>query len=137
MGPCAKQIVKCTLVFPDGNYVVGENWCANPQQECPRAVGEDYQKCKSICQQEGHAEIVALRIAGEMAFGSRAYLEGHTYACRECQEALFAAGVRSFTVIENASSPHPIVTQPETNLLISGLGGYDQVLRDEFEDGKK
>jgi hypothetical protein len=34
-------------------------------------------------------------------------------------------------------SPHPIVTQPETNLPISGLGGYDQVLRDEFEDGKK
>jgi hypothetical protein len=27
--------------------------------------------------------------------------------------------------------------QPETNLPISGLGGYDQVLRDEFEDGKK
>jgi SAM-dependent methyltransferase len=34
-------------------------------------------------------------------------------------------------------SPHPIVTQPETNLPIAGLGGYDQVLRDEFEDGKK
>jgi hypothetical protein len=34
-------------------------------------------------------------------------------------------------------SPHPIVTKPETNLPISGLGGYDQVLRDEFEDGKK
>jgi hypothetical protein len=34
-------------------------------------------------------------------------------------------------------SPHPIVTQTETNLPISGLGGYDQVLRDEFEDGKK
>jgi hypothetical protein len=37
----------------------------------------------------------------------------------------------------NGISPHPIVTQPETNLPISGLGGYDQVLRDEFEDGKK
>jgi hypothetical protein len=34
-------------------------------------------------------------------------------------------------------SPHPSVTQPEANLPISGLGGYDQVLRDEFEDGKK
>jgi hypothetical protein len=34
-------------------------------------------------------------------------------------------------------SPHPNVPQPETNLPISGLGGYDQVLRDEFEDGKK
>jgi hypothetical protein len=37
----------------------------------------------------------------------------------------------------DVSCPHPIVTQPETNLPISGLGGYDQVLRDEFEDGKK
>jgi hypothetical protein len=38
---------------------------------------------------------------------------------------------------DQIESPHPIVTQPETNLPISGLGGYDQVLRDEFEDGKK
>jgi hypothetical protein len=34
-------------------------------------------------------------------------------------------------------SPHPTMPQPETNLPISGLGGYDQVLRGEFEDGKK
>jgi hypothetical protein len=34
-------------------------------------------------------------------------------------------------------SPQPTMPQPETNLPISGLGGYDQVLRDEFEDGKK
>jgi hypothetical protein len=39
--------------------------------------------------------------------------------------------------LEKSISPHPNVTQPETNLPISGLGGYDQVLRDEFEDGKK
>jgi deoxycytidylate deaminase len=137
MGPCAKQVVKCAIVFPDGDYVVGENWCANPQKECPRTVGDGYEKCKSICQQEGHAEQVALRMAGEKSKGANAFLVGHTHACKDCQEAMFAAGVKSFSVISAVSSPHPTMPQPETNLPISGLGGYDQVLRDEFEDGKK
>jgi hypothetical protein len=46
-------------------------------------------------------------------------------------------GTRLFIIPPAPISPQPIVTQPETNLPISGLGGYDQVLRDEFEDGKK
>jgi hypothetical protein len=44
---------------------------------------------------------------------------------------------KAHQVLSDVDCPHPIVTQPETNLPISGLGGYDQVLRDEFEDGKK
>ena len=97
-GPCAKTTVRCTLVTPEGERFVGENWCANPQDKCPRAPGEGYEKCITICQQEGHAEIVALRVAGTKAVGSRAYIEGHTYACMNCQHGLFAAGVRSLTV---------------------------------------
>ena len=77
---------------------MGENWCENPQTVCPRSPGEDYAKCKSVCRQEGHAEVVALRMAGAKATNARAYIEGHTYACQSCQEALFAAGVASFTV---------------------------------------
>jgi hypothetical protein len=97
-GPCAKQTVRCTLVAETGERFIGENWCANPQAACPRAPGEGYEKCKSICQQEGHAEAVAVRIAGDKAMGSRAYLEGHTYACMECQHTLFGAGVISLSV---------------------------------------
>lgn len=102
LGPCAKVTVTCTLIDYAGRKVVGTNACANPQRECPRLSGEDYTKCTTVCNQQGHAEIQALRAAGIFvaggARGARAYLQGHTYACRECQEALFAAGVLSITV---------------------------------------
>lgn len=97
-GPCAKAAVRCTLITAAGERIVGENWCANPQAVCPRAPGEGYDKCKTVCQQEGHAEAVAVRLAGDMAKGAHAYLEGHTYACQSCQEALFGAGVAALTV---------------------------------------
>jgi len=97
-GPCAKTTVTCTLVAPDGQKYIGTNYCRKPQCECPRSLGEGYEKCRSICEQVGHAEITALSLAGDKAAGCRAYIEGHTYACQACQEALFAAGVISFSV---------------------------------------
>lgn len=98
IGPCAKTTVVCTLVTPTGKRFVGTNYCNNAQALCPRLLGEGYEKCRSVCQQAGHAEIVALDVAGAEARGSRAYIEGHTYACQHCQEALFAAGVLSLTI---------------------------------------
>lgn len=95
---CAKATVTCTLVSPDGWRFVGWNACANPQTTCPRQPGEGYDKCVNICRQEGHAEEVALRHAGEYAAGARAYIEGISHACRNCQEVLTAAGVKSFTI---------------------------------------
>lgn len=97
-GPCAKTTVTCTLVTISGEHVIGTNHCANPQTTCPRSPGEDYTKCKTICQQEGHAEQVAVRLAGDKAKGSKAYIEGHTYACMNCQHTMFDAGVVSFSV---------------------------------------
>lgn len=69
-----------------------------PWAVCPREPGEGYEKCTSICRQAGHAEAVAVRMAGDFARGARAYLQGHTYACMACQHALFGAGVISFSV---------------------------------------
>lgn len=100
LGPCAKTTVRCTLMLANGDHVIGENWCANPQPVCPRSPGEDYTKCKTICQQEGHAEQVAVRLAGSRAVGAIAILRGHTYACQACQEALFGAGVSFFRVAQ-------------------------------------
>ena len=100
-GPCAKTVVRCLLVTPSGERIIGENRCLNPQPVCPRAPGEGYEKCSTICQQVGHAEIDAVCLAGDKARGSRAYLCGHTYACRECQHALFGAGVLSLSVVQN------------------------------------
>lgn len=93
-GPCAKTRVFCFIESPLGRRFVGENWCANPQPVCPREPGEDYTKCTTVCQQEGHAEVVAVRLAGPFAKGATATLHGHTYACMNCQHALFDAGVR-------------------------------------------
>lgn len=107
LGPCAKKVTKCTLVTPELLHIVGENWCLNPQPECPREPDEDYKKCKIVCGQIGHAEEIAVLLAGDLAKGSAAYLEGHTYACMKCQHALFGAGVKSLSVgpPEEAAAP--------------------------------
>lgn len=97
-GPCAKKVVRCTIVSKDGQHFVGDNSCDNPQAACPRIAGEGYEKCKSICRQASHAEVSALRRAGAAAIGARAYIEGIGYACRECQESLFGAGIESVSI---------------------------------------
>ncbi|HEX7906729.1 MAG TPA: hypothetical protein VF534_01370 [Paraburkholderia sp.] len=101
IGPCVKATVRCTLITSSGERIVGENWCHNPQSVCPRAdmpTGVGYELCKSMCQQEGHAETVALRVAGDKARGAHAYIEGHTYACPSCQQSLFGSGVAALTI---------------------------------------
>lgn len=98
MGPCAKLVVTCTLVTPDGRRFIGRNDCATPQTTCPREPGEGYDKCKAVCGQDGHAEQVALRVAGDLAKGAHAYIEGHDHCCRMCQKDLFGAGVAALTV---------------------------------------
>jgi len=97
-GPCAKAIVRCTIVSVDGRIFNGDNSCQNPQPVCPRSPGDGYEKCVSICQQESHAEVSALRVADSAAIGARAYVEGRSYSCRKCQEALFGAGVESISI---------------------------------------
>lgn len=98
MGPCAKQTVRCVLLTKGGERIEGTNACANPQAVCPRLPGEGYEKCTTICQQQGHAEVQAVRAAGEKARGAKAFLFGHYYCCESCASTLRAAGVRSFEV---------------------------------------
>lgn len=90
---CAKQRVECVIVGVDGQRWHGANDCAAPQPACPREPGEGYAKCVEVCRQDGHAEIMALRQAGEAARGGTAYVSGHVYVCDGCQSALRAAGV--------------------------------------------
>lgn len=99
LGPCAKRRVICTIVAPGGQRFVGSNDCRNPQQVCPRIPGEGYDKCKSVCQQVGHAEVVALALAGPRARGAHAVINGHYYACETCSRLMRDAGVESVTVV--------------------------------------
>ena len=92
---CAKKQVTCHIIGRDGLSFVGRNDCRNPQVVCPRLPGEGYEKCKTICDQIGHAEEVALMEAGDMAQGGTAVLSGIGYYCRECQLKLFAAGIKN------------------------------------------
>lgn len=98
-GPCAKQKVLCILWKRDSIWI-GENYCRNSQEVCPREPGEGYEKCKSICDQVGHAEEVALSRAREHAKGCSAELVGHDHYCASCQRQLFAAGVVSLSIRE-------------------------------------
>jgi deoxycytidylate deaminase len=100
-GPCAKQQVKATIIALDGRRFVGTNHCMKPQAVCPRAdmpTGVGYELCKSVCEQEAHAEVNATRIAGEAARNATLYLEGHTYACQPCQSASHAAGIAEIII---------------------------------------
>lgn len=93
---CAKQTITATIITPYGDRFVGTNFARNPQPTCPRArmaTGVGYELCKSICQQDAHAEINALAAAGDNANGATLYLEGHTYACEPCLAACDAAGI--------------------------------------------
>lgn len=41
IGNCAKRVVRCTLETLGGEVIIGENWCLNPQDVCPREDGEE------------------------------------------------------------------------------------------------
>lgn len=100
-GPCAKQTVKATVITIDGAVFIGTNHCNRPQSVCPRAdmaSGVGYELCKSVCDQPAHAEVNALALAGEKAQGATLYLEGHTYACDNCQACANHTGITQIII---------------------------------------
>lgn len=106
-GPCAKREVVCTITYgPDReDFVIGRNDCANPQAACPRAPGEGYEKCKTICRQGGHAEIEALRAAKALGVNlgfAHVHIHGHYWMCEDCGRQLYEAGVRHVTLVLSA-----------------------------------
>lgn len=92
----------------DSRYIFhGTNGVENPQTVCPRAIGEDYTKCKIICNQPGHAEEMAVRAAekeGVSLVGATAYLYGIGHYCKDCQLRLFAAGVESLKLVKTETA---------------------------------
>ncbi len=100
IGPCAKKHVVCIINNEAaGRMFHGTNECANPQTTCPRLPGEGYEKCKSICQQEGHAETQALKAAGDYANGAYAIVHGQCWICRDCGKAMKKAGIQYMELV--------------------------------------
>lgn len=91
---CAKVHVAAELTGRSGKKYIAFNNCDNPQETCPRAPGEGYAKCVSICQQKHHAEVGALMLAGDDARGGHMRIT-YTHACDACKVAMDAAGVTS------------------------------------------
>jgi deoxycytidylate deaminase len=100
-GPCAKQVVTATLKSAKGNHYVATNDCMTPQPTCARdgmATGEGYELCASVCQQTGHAEANAIKLAGKFAKGGTLYVDGHSYACESCKAIAREAGVVAIVI---------------------------------------
>ena len=105
-GACRKQLVVCTLLFPDGRTLTGTNRCrlSIDHTDCNRVIagsasGQDY----DLCGPPVHAEEDVLNMAydlGRDTEGAVAFLEGHTYYCPDCQQKLVDAGVRCFNIVE-------------------------------------
>ncbi len=102
---CAKVIVKCKITTLDSQVFIGENNCNNPQDICPRSDTDNYDKCINICQQEAHAEIMAIKAAGDISLiGAEAEITGHYNVCKNCARALREVGISRFTVIISQNS---------------------------------
>ena len=99
-GYCAKVTTIATVITPAGEEIMGCNACMTPQEICPREPGEDYAKCRAICGQVGHAEVVACSLAGSKAKGATLYLQGHTYCCDNCLAVMSEAGIVRHEIVK-------------------------------------
>jgi len=105
---CAKRQVWCEIETADGRRFYGDNGCRNPQEVCPRAPGEGYEKCRTICQQKGHAEVnavIAASIVGASLEGAKATVGGHYYVCEHCARTLRDQGVATILIDERRACP--------------------------------
>jgi tRNA(Arg) A34 adenosine deaminase TadA len=94
-GPCAKRRVWSFLLLDNGVGFWGNNDCRTPQLVCPRDDGDGYDKCQTVCQQDRHAETMAIRKACDSGFPLRAahmWIMGHT-PCTFCQAAMDKHGI--------------------------------------------
>lgn len=101
---CAKQATAAVVV--KNGVVIGSGTNAGKKlKECPREAagcktGEGYHLCKQHCDQEGHAEVMAIKDAigkgfdGELE-GADLYLDGHWYCCKNCWDAMIAVGIKN------------------------------------------
>lgn len=105
MRPCLKQLTHCVIIRKDGRRYEATNCCnVDGLEICPRVTagsptGTGYELCGST-----HAEANAAKLAADSAdVPGEAYMTGHTYLCKDCQDALRAVNVHTFHCAE---APH-------------------------------
>lgn len=102
MKPCIKQRTECVIIRADGRRYQATNQCdVDGLEVCPRVTagcetGAGYELCGST-----HAEANAAKLATEsIDVRGEAYLAGHTWICKSCQDALRAVNVHTFHVVD-------------------------------------
>ena len=102
---CYKREACAVIVDTNGKIAVGQNLIyAEGVTECPRTEGEGYEKCKSICNQAGHAETEAIKQAKLRNLelnGANLYLTGHYRICDDCKSACDNEGINVIIVSED------------------------------------
>ena len=97
---CRKQPTVAVIV--KGGKIIGRGSNAGKLVDiCPRVVkncptGTGYELCKEVCEQVGHAEVMAIRDAlscGEDLRGASLYLDGHWWVCKPCWDEILKAGI--------------------------------------------
>ena len=104
MYKCKRRTVMAVLVSDNGVYF-GYNHCNNQVDDCPRTraghkTHEGYHLCKEVCDQPAHAEVNAIKHAGDNANGGILYLFGHDHACDDCIKACKKAGIKRVELLE-------------------------------------
>jgi len=97
---CVKQPTAAVIV--KNGAIIGRGVNAGKRIEiCPRVVhncptGTGYEFCKTVCQQEGHAEVMAVHDAvtnENHIAGADLYLDGHWWCCEPCWNKMIDAGI--------------------------------------------
>lgn len=97
---CIKQPTAAVVV--KRGKIIGRGVNAGKRVEvCPRVVhncptGTGYEWCKTVCEQEGHCEIVAIRNTlsnGNNPKGASMYLDGHWWVCKPCWDEIIRVGI--------------------------------------------
>ncbi len=93
---CKKQTVVAIIMKDKQLISIGTNDINASITECARKdlpSGVGYELCKSVCNQNSHAEVDACIKAGDKAKGATLYLIGHTYCCDNCIKIMEQYGI--------------------------------------------
>lgn len=89
---CCKKQTTVAIIMKNNQVIsIASNYIKNNIQECPRKnmpTGQSYDLCKTICNQVGHAEENACKLAEDDAKGAVLYLIGHYYICNSCLDVM-------------------------------------------------
>ncbi len=105
---CLKQSVYAMVETVDGDIVYGSNKMLNEVSSCPRdgagcASGEGYDMCKTVCNQNAHAEVDAMQAAEREGYdleGAKLTLVGHTYCCENCTNEMLSRNIARVEILD-------------------------------------